>query len=196
MALSVPPFCAWACRSARAGGFDRGYLGNGSCPRWWHCRPVDPLRYTRRHAGFGRRRSSAAVGWWEAAGRSVPPDVAAVIALPPLIFLGFLAAATVLEAILPLPILVADSLARYVSGAMLAAGGIAIGTRLFAAAGTNVPPTLPTTALVGRRHLSAKPEPALPGIDPCLSGPGRRGGKPVGDPAACAAAMGDQRRRC
>jgi protein-S-isoprenylcysteine O-methyltransferase Ste14 len=34
---------------------------------------------------------------------------------------------------------------------MLAAGGffiIAIGTRLFAAAGTNVPPTLPTTALV------------------------------------------------
>ena len=38
-----------------------------------------------------------------------------------------------------------------VAGAMLAAGGffmIAMGTRSFAAAGTNVPPTLPTTALV------------------------------------------------
>ena len=87
----------------------------------------------------------------QAAVGSGAPDVAGVIALPPLIFLGFLAAATVLEAILPLPIPVAHSLARYVPGAMLAAGGfvmIAIGTRLFAAAGTNVPPTLPTTALV------------------------------------------------
>src|SRR5438552_11936869 len=87
----------------------------------------------------------------QAAGGSGAPDVAGVIALPPLIFLGFLAAATVLQAILPLPIPVAHSPARYVPGAMLAAGGfvmIAIGTRLFAAAGTNVPPTLPTTALV------------------------------------------------
>ena len=87
----------------------------------------------------------------QAAGGSGTPDVAGVIALPPLIFLGFLAAAAVLEAIVPLPAPVAHSLARYVAGAMLAAGGffiIAMGTRLFAAAGTNVPPTLPTTALV------------------------------------------------
>ena len=87
----------------------------------------------------------------QAAGGSGAPDVAGVIALPPLIFLGFLAAATVLEAIVPLPILVAHSLARYVAGVALAAGGfvmIAIGTRRFAAAGTNIPPTLPTTALV------------------------------------------------
>jgi protein-S-isoprenylcysteine O-methyltransferase Ste14 len=87
----------------------------------------------------------------QAAGGSGAPDVAGVIALPPLIFLGFLAAATVLEAILPLPIPVAHSLARYVAGAVLAAGGfvmIAMGTRRFAAAGTNIPPTLPTTALV------------------------------------------------
>jgi protein-S-isoprenylcysteine O-methyltransferase Ste14 len=79
------------------------------------------------------------------------PDVPGVIALPPLIFLGFLAASAVLEAIVPLPVPVTHSLARYVAGAILAAGGfviIAIGTRLFAAAGTNVPPTLPTTALV------------------------------------------------
>ena len=87
----------------------------------------------------------------EAAGRSGAPDVPGVIALPPLIFLGFLAAAVVLEAIVPLPVPVAHSLARYVAGAVLAAGGfvmIATGTRRFVAAGTNVPPTLPTTALV------------------------------------------------
>jgi protein-S-isoprenylcysteine O-methyltransferase Ste14 len=87
----------------------------------------------------------------QAAGGSAAPDVAGVIALPPLIFLGFLAAATVLEATLPLPIPVAHSLASYVTGVALAAGGfvmIAIGTRRFAAAGTNIPPTLPTTALV------------------------------------------------
>jgi protein-S-isoprenylcysteine O-methyltransferase Ste14 len=87
----------------------------------------------------------------QAAGGSGAPDVAGVIALPPLIFLGFLAAATVLEAIVPLPIPVGHSLASYVAGVALAAGGfvmIAIGTRRFAAAGTNIPPTLPTTALV------------------------------------------------
>ena len=86
-----------------------------------------------------------------AAGGPVTPDVAGVIALPPLIVLGFLAAAVVLEALVPLPVAVTPSLARYVAGAMFAAGGffmIALGTRRFAAAGTNVPPTLPTTALV------------------------------------------------
>src|SRR5271166_4247778 len=87
----------------------------------------------------------------QAAGGTGKPDVAGAIALPPLIVLGFLAAATVLEAIVPLPIAVAHSLARYVAGVALAAGGfviIAVGTRLFAAAGTNVRPTLPTAALV------------------------------------------------
>jgi protein-S-isoprenylcysteine O-methyltransferase Ste14 len=87
----------------------------------------------------------------QATGGSGSPEVPGVIALPPLIFLGFLAAAAVLEAIMPLPVAVAHSLARYVAGAVLAAGGfvmIATGTRRFAAAGTNVPPTLPTTALV------------------------------------------------
>src|SRR6267154_592908 len=52
---------------------------------------------------------------------------------------GGQAAAAVLEAIVPLPVPVAHSLARYVAGATLAAGGfviIAIGTRRFAAAGT------------------------------------------------------------
>ena len=87
----------------------------------------------------------------QAAGGTGKPDVAGVIALPPLIVLGFLAAAVVLEVIVPLPVLVTHSLARYMAGAMLWASGffiIAVGTRLFAAAGTNVPPTLPTTALV------------------------------------------------
>jgi protein-S-isoprenylcysteine O-methyltransferase Ste14 len=87
----------------------------------------------------------------QAAGGSGAPDVAGVIALPPLIFLGFLAAATVLEATVPLPVPVANSLACYVAGVVLAAGGfvmITMGSRRFAAASTNIPPTLPTTALV------------------------------------------------
>ena len=72
------------------------------------------------------------------------------IALPPFIFLAFLIAATVLEAVAPLSVLGA-AIARYVAGAGLALGGfimIALGTRRFVAAGTNVPPNLPTTALV------------------------------------------------
>jgi protein-S-isoprenylcysteine O-methyltransferase Ste14 len=86
-----------------------------------------------------------------AAGGSGAADVAGVIALPPLIFLRFLLAATVLEAFVPLPFLAAHALARYLAGAALAAGGfvmIGMGTRRFVAAGTNIPPYLPTTALV------------------------------------------------
>src|SRR5260221_6579126 len=89
-------------------------------------------------------------GQASAAGGSGTPDVAGVIALPPLIFLGFLAAAAVLEAVVPLPLLAAHALARYLAGAALAACGvvmIGMGTRRFQAAGTNIPPTLPTTAL-------------------------------------------------
>ncbi len=83
--------------------------------------------------------------------RSGALDVAGVIALPPLIFLGFLAAAAVLEAVVPLPLLAAHAIPRYLAGAALAACGfvmIAMGARRFLAAGTNIPPTLPTTALV------------------------------------------------
>jgi protein-S-isoprenylcysteine O-methyltransferase Ste14 len=86
-----------------------------------------------------------------AAGGSGAADVAGVIALPPLIFLRFLVAATVLEAFVPLPFLAAHALARYLASAALAAGGfvmIGMGTRRFVAAGTNIPPYLPTTALV------------------------------------------------
>ncbi|UCI30740.1 methyltransferase family protein [Mesorhizobium sp. B4-1-4] len=87
----------------------------------------------------------------EAAGGSGAPDVAGVITLPPLIFLGFLAAAAVLEAVIPLPVLAAPSLTRYLGGAVLAACGFVIifmAAGRFRAAGTNIPPTLPTTALV------------------------------------------------
>jgi protein-S-isoprenylcysteine O-methyltransferase Ste14 len=87
----------------------------------------------------------------EAAGGSGAPDVAGVIALPPLIFLAFLAASTVFEAVVPLPVLAAHALARYLAGTALAACGfvmIGMGTRRFLAAGTNIPPSLPTTALV------------------------------------------------
>jgi protein-S-isoprenylcysteine O-methyltransferase Ste14 len=84
-------------------------------------------------------------------GGSAAPDVAGVVALPPLIFLAFLVAATVLEVVVPLPVFAADALARYLAGAALAVCGfvlIAMGTSRFVAAGTNIPPNLPTTALV------------------------------------------------
>jgi protein-S-isoprenylcysteine O-methyltransferase Ste14 len=101
---------------------------------------------------FGIRLAMRALAGGGAAGPadgSGAPDVAGVIALPPLIFLGFLAA--VLEAVVPLPLLAAHAFPRYLAGAALAAGSfvmIAMGTRRFLAAGTNIPPTLPTTALV------------------------------------------------
>jgi len=87
----------------------------------------------------------------EAAGGSGAPDVAGVIALPPLSYLEFLAAAAVLEAVVTLPVLAAHAFPRYLAGAVLAAGGfvmIVMGMRRFQAAGTNIPPSLPTTALV------------------------------------------------
>jgi protein-S-isoprenylcysteine O-methyltransferase Ste14 len=102
---------------------------------------------------FGIRLAMRAMAGGEAsaAGGSGAPDVAGVIALPPLIFLGFLAAAAILEAVIPFPVLAAHAFPRYVVGIALAAAGfvmIVMGTRRFQAAGTNIPPTLPTTALV------------------------------------------------
>lgn len=100
---------------------------------------------------FGIRLAMRAVAGGAAAGGSGAPDVAGVVALPPLIFLGFLAAATVLEAVVPLPVLAAQALARYLTGAVLAACGfviIFVAAGRFRAAGTNIPPNLPTTALV------------------------------------------------
>ena len=82
---------------------------------------------------------------------SGPPDVAGVIALPPFIFLGFLVAATVLEAVVPLSVPAWHATVRYLAGAAIAGCGfvmIGMGMRRFVAAGTNIPPTLPTTALV------------------------------------------------
>jgi protein-S-isoprenylcysteine O-methyltransferase Ste14 len=86
-----------------------------------------------------------------AEGRASPPDVAGVIALPPLIFLCFLATAALLEAVVPLPVLAAHAFSRYLAGAALAVAGFLIILRAagrFQAAGTNVPPNLPATALV------------------------------------------------
>jgi len=90
-------------------------------------------------------------GGLDTAGESSSPDVAGVVAPPPFIFLGFLVAATVLEVIAPLPLLGAHAIVRYVAGAALALGGfvvIGLGARRFFAAGTNIPPNLPTTTLV------------------------------------------------
>jgi protein-S-isoprenylcysteine O-methyltransferase Ste14 len=99
----------------------------------------------------GATATSRSDGSETPAGAVGASDVAGVIVLPPFIFLGFLVAATVLEAVAPLPVLGAYALARYLAGAALAACGfvlIGIGTWRFMAAGTNIPPTLPTTALV------------------------------------------------
>ncbi len=105
----------------------------------------------RAMAGGAAAAPGSEAGEASAAGGSGAPDVAGVIALPPLIFLGFLATATVLEAIVPLPVVAAHPFPRYLAGAALVACGfvmIAMGTQCFLAAGTNIPPTLPTTALV------------------------------------------------
>ncbi len=78
-------------------------------------------------------------------------DVAGVVALPPVIFLGFLAAAAVLEALIPVPSAAAYPTARYMVAAVLfvIAGVVVVSAAgRFRAAGTNIPPTLPTTALV------------------------------------------------
>jgi protein-S-isoprenylcysteine O-methyltransferase Ste14 len=106
---------------------------------------------TRTMAGRAATAPRSGSGEAPAASGSAPPDVPGVIALPPLIFLGFLAAATVLELVVPFPLLGTHVLVRYLAGAVLGACGfvmIGMGTRRFVAAGTNIPPTLPTTALV------------------------------------------------
>jgi protein-S-isoprenylcysteine O-methyltransferase Ste14 len=103
----------------------------------------------RAVAGGGAAVPRSNVG--EAASGSGAPDVAGVIALPPLIFLGFLAAAAVLEAVVSLPVLAAHALSRYLAGAVIAACGFVIiflAAWRFRAAGTNIPPSLPSTALV------------------------------------------------
>jgi protein-S-isoprenylcysteine O-methyltransferase Ste14 len=74
-----------------------------------------------------------------------------VIAMPPLLFLGALALAALLEAAMAIPSLPLPPGLGYGLGAILVLGGLALlllGARRFRAAGTNIPPTLPTTALV------------------------------------------------
>ena len=108
-------------------------------------------RVAMRAMAGGATVTSRSDGGETPASAAGAPDVAGVIALPPFIFLGFLVAATVLEAVVPLPVLGAHALARYLAGAAFVACGfvlVGIGMRRFVAAGTNIPPNLPTTALV------------------------------------------------
>src|SRR5258708_16476319 len=108
-------------------------------------------RLAMRAVAGGATATSRSDGGETPASAAGASDVAGVIALPPFIFLGFLVAATVLEAVVPLEVLGAHALARYLAGAALAACGLVmtgIGMRRFVAAGTNIPPNLPTTALV------------------------------------------------
>src|SRR6266516_1110479 len=76
---------------------------------------------------------------------------AGVIARPPLIFLGFLALAAVLEALVPSPTTTLFPHARYVAGAVLFIVGLLIGiagVRDLRAVATSISTDLPTTALV------------------------------------------------
>src|SRR6266516_4398694 len=76
---------------------------------------------------------------------------AGVIARPPLIFLGFLAFAAVLEALVPSPTTTLFPHARYVAGAVFFIVGLLIGiagVRDLRAAATNISTDLPTTTLV------------------------------------------------
>lgn len=78
-----------------------------------------------------------------------PSDVAGVLILPPLLYALALAAGFLLQWIVPRPIM--QSNARYWLGGILLAAGIFLamwGRRVMERAGTNVNPTLPSTALV------------------------------------------------
>jgi protein-S-isoprenylcysteine O-methyltransferase Ste14 len=77
--------------------------------------------------------------------------VAGVIAPPPLIFLGFLALAAVLETLVPTPATDLFPYVRYVAGTVLFIIGLVIGVaglQGLRASGTNISTDLPTTALV------------------------------------------------
>jgi protein-S-isoprenylcysteine O-methyltransferase Ste14 len=77
--------------------------------------------------------------------------VAGVIAPPPLIFLGFLALAAVLEAIVPTPTTALISYVRCMAGTVLFIIGVVIGVaglQGLRASGTNISTDLPATALV------------------------------------------------
>lgn len=88
------------------------------------------------------------------------PDIAGVVAPPPLLAAGFLLLGYLLDLALPLPLL--PSPAQYVMSAALilpAAVLVVSGILLFRRAGTHVEPYRPTTALVttGPYRLSRNP---------------------------------------
>src|SRR5262249_49201394 len=75
--------------------------------------------------------------------------IAGVIAPPPLIFLGFLALATVLDATAPSPTTALFPYGRYLAGTVLFTIGLDIaGVHGLRASGTNLSTDLPATALV------------------------------------------------
>ncbi len=87
-------------------------------------------------------------------------DHPGVIAMPPYIMLGFLAAGLALDAVWPAPLLPAN--VQYPVGFLIFAAGIGLlasAVGRFSAAGTNVPTPLPATAIVtdGPYRLTRNP---------------------------------------
>jgi protein-S-isoprenylcysteine O-methyltransferase Ste14 len=77
------------------------------------------------------------------------PDHPGVIALPPLLFLGFLAGGVVLHLLRPLPI--STSMGTRIAGGVLVFVGLSLaiwGRKTMTRSGTNVNPRQPSTALV------------------------------------------------
>jgi protein-S-isoprenylcysteine O-methyltransferase Ste14 len=77
--------------------------------------------------------------------------IAGVIAPPPLIFLGFLALAAVLEAVVPVPTAAVFPYVRYVAGTVLFIIGLVAGiagVQGLRTSGTNISTDLPAMALV------------------------------------------------
>src|SRR5258708_32263669 len=82
------------------------------------------IRLAMRAAGGAAAAPQSDGGEASGAGGSGAADVAGVVALPPLIFLGFLVAATGLAGIGPLPFFAGHALAPRIARAALPAGRV------------------------------------------------------------------------
>lgn len=102
------------------------------------------------------------------------PDNPGVVVFPPIILLGTLATAVILDGFLPLGYLAAlPGVPRLLLGALLLAFGVSLPVRVrraFLSAGTNIRPDQPTTALVTSGLLAHTRNPVYVGGSMALLG--------------------------